>query len=331
MARPPLTRTLGRSGIEVSAMGLGCWAIGGPFWRGDTPVGWGDVDDNESIRAIHTALDLGVTFLDTADVYGTGHSERVLGQALAGHREDIVLATKFSNVFDAETRQIIGSDVSPAYIRQACEASLKRLDTDYIDLYQLHNGGLPIDEAESVRETLEALVTEGKIRAYGWSTDDPARAAFFAEGPHCAAVQNQMNVFSDASEIIALCEAEDLASINRGPLAMGLLSGKYTAGSKLAENDVRGENAPSWMQYFKGGEPNPVFLEKLAAIRDLLTSDGRTLVQGALGWLWARSPKTVPIPGFRNPRQVKENAGAMAFGPLSDAAMQEIDRLLERT
>jgi aryl-alcohol dehydrogenase-like predicted oxidoreductase len=311
-------------------MGLGCWAIGGPFWRGETPVGWGEVDDDESIRAIHAALDLGVTFFDTADVYGTGHSERVLGEALKGRRDEVVIATKFSNVFDPTTRQITGSDVSPAYIRQACEASLRRLNTDVIDLYQLHDGSLALEEAGSVRETLEALVAEGKIRAYGWSTDDPERAAFFAEGPNCAAVQHQMNIFSDAPEMIALCERLNLAGINRGPLAMGLLSGKYGEDSKLAANDVRGENAPAWMQYFKDGRPNPIFLEKLAAIRDILTGDGRTLVQGALGWLWARSSQTLPIPGFRNTAQVEENAGAMAFGPLATTQMAEIDRLLDR-
>jgi len=162
-------------------MGLGCWAIGGPFWRGDVPIGWGDVDDNESIAAIHKALDLGVTFFDTADVYGTGHSEEVLARALASRRRDVVIATKFSNVFDATTRQVIGADASPAYIHRACEASLKRLNTDYIDLYQLHNGGLSLEEAVGVREMLEALVTEGKIRAYGWSTDDPERAALFVD------------------------------------------------------------------------------------------------------------------------------------------------------
>ena len=226
MTQTPFTRVLGRSGIEISAMGLGCWAIGGPFWRGDVPIGWGDVDDNESIAAIQKALDLGVTFFDTADVYGTGHSELVLARALAGRRSDVVIATKFSNVFDATTRQVIGADASPSHIRKACQASLRRLNTDYIDLYQLHNGGLSLEEAAGVRETLEALVTEGRIRAYGWSTDDPERAAFFAEGPNCASVQNQMNVFSDAPEIIAVCERLNLASINRGPLAMGLLSGK---------------------------------------------------------------------------------------------------------
>jgi aryl-alcohol dehydrogenase-like predicted oxidoreductase len=311
-------------------MGLGCWAIGGPFWRGDTPVGWGEVDDDESIRAIRRAFDLGVTFFDTADVYGTGHSERVLGRALADVRDEVVIATKFGNVFDEETRQITGSSAEPAYIRQACEASLTRLGTDYIDLYQLHAGNLSLEDAAPVRDTLEALVADGKIRAYGWSTDDPERAGFFAEGEHCTSVQHQLNVLRDAPAMIALCEEKNLASINRGPLAMGLLSGKYDETSKLPDNDVRGENAPSWMRYFKDGKPNPVFLEKLQSIREILTADGRTLVQGALGWIWGRSEQTVPIPGFRTVAQVEENAKAMDLGPLSDEQVAAIDNLLER-
>ena len=330
MSQLPVKRELGRCGIVVSGIGLGCWAIGGPFWRGDVPVGWGEVDDDESIRAIQRAFDLGVNFFDTADVYGTGHSERILGRALADIRDQVVIATKFGNVFDENTRQITGSSSDPAYIRQACEASLTRLGTDYIDLYQLHSGGLSIEDARPVRQTLEALVAEGKIRAYGWSTDDPERARFFAEGEHCTSVQHQMNVLVDAPEIVELCEKRNLASINRGPLAMGLLSGKYDETSKLPDNDVRGENAPSWMEYFKDGRPNPVFLEKLDAIREILTADGRTLVQGALGWLWARSDQTVPIPGFRTVAQVEENAKAMELGPLSDEQVAAIDNLLDR-
>jgi aryl-alcohol dehydrogenase-like predicted oxidoreductase len=330
MSQLPVKRDLGRSGIVVSGMGLGCWAIGGPFWRGDVPVGWGEVDDEESIRAIQRAFDLGVNFFDTADVYGAGHSERILGRALAGIRDEVVIATKFGTLFNEETRQITGSSTDPAYVRQACEASLKRLGTDRIDLYQLHSGGLSIEDAAPVRDVLEDLVAEGKIRAYGWSTDDPERALFFAEGEHCTSVQHQMNVLADAPEIVELCEERNLASINRGPLAMGLLSGKYDEASKLPDNDVRGENAPSWMQYFKDGKPNPVFLEKLEAIREILTADGRSLVQGALGWLWARSEQTIPIPGFRTVSQVEENAKAMDLGPLSDEQAAAIDNLLDR-
>src|SRR5919198_3659664 len=112
------TRTLGRSGIQVSPMGFGCWAIGGPFWAGEQPLGWGEVDDEESVRALRRALELGITFFDTANVYGAGHSERVLGRALAGRRDEVVVATKFGNTFDESTRTITGSDASPSYIRR---------------------------------------------------------------------------------------------------------------------------------------------------------------------------------------------------------------------
>jgi len=325
-----MTRTLGRSGLEVSGVGLGCWAIGGPTWAGDTPVGWGEVDDAESIRAIHRALDLGVTFLDTADVYGAGHSERVLARALEGRTHEVVVATKFGNTYDEEHRRITGTDASPAYIRRACEASLRRLDRDYIDLYQFHLNGFPVEEAGPVRETLERLVEEGKIRAYGWSTDFAEAARFFAAGEHCATTQVQMNVLDDAPDIVAVCEEQGLGCINRGPLAMGLLTGKYSGASTLAENDVRGRRSPEWMKYFSGGKPAPEWLDRLARIRALLTDDGRTLAQGALGWLWARSPATVPIPGFRTVAQVEENARALERGPLSAEAFAEIEKELER-
>lgn len=323
-------RTLGRSGIEVSAMGMGCWAIGGPFWSGDTPVGWGKVNDEESIRSVHRALDLGITFFDTADVYGAGHSERILARALEGHRDNVVIATKFGNMFDETSKQITGSNASPDYIRQACEASLQRLNTDYIDLYQFHWNDYDLDKAGAVRDTLEELVIEGKIRQYGWSTDFPERARVFAEGPNCTSIQHQMNVLSDAAPMIALCEELNLASINRGPLAMGLLTGKYQADSKLASDDVRGEKSPAWMTFFKDGKPAPEWLKKLEAIREILTSEGRTLAQGALAWLWGRSEKTIPIPGFKTIQQVEENAAAMQFGPLTPDQMREIDSILGR-
>jgi aryl-alcohol dehydrogenase-like predicted oxidoreductase len=130
--------------------------------------------------------------------------------------------------------------------------------------------------------------------------------------------------------MIALCERENLAAINRGPLAMGLLTGKYTAGKSVASNDVRGERSPEWMKYFKRGTANPAFLKKLDAVRDILTSGGRTLAQGALAWLWSRSEKTIPIPGFRTVKQVEENAGALQHGALTPEQMREIDTLLER-
>jgi aryl-alcohol dehydrogenase-like predicted oxidoreductase len=323
-----LTRKLGRSGIEISALGMGCWAIGGSFWAGETPLGWGEVDDEESIRAVHAALDLGVNFFDTANVYGAGHSERVLGRAFAGIRSKVVIATKFNAVFDETTRQVTGSDVSPNGIRQACEESLCRLNTDYIDLYQFHDNGFPAGQAEPVRNTLESLVKEGKIQAYGWSTDFPDRAEYFAQGPNCTSIQLQLNVLDDNPQVISVCEKYNLAAINRGPLAMGLLTGKYNAETKPSADDVRGEKSPEWMKYFKNGKPSPEFLSKRDAIREILASNGRTVAQGALAWNWGRSPQTIPIPGFRTVTQVKENCGALQFGPLTAGQMKEIEGIL---
>lgn len=323
-----MKRKFDKSGLKVSALGLGCWAIGGPFWAGETPLGWGKVDDAESIRAIHRALDLGVTFFDTANVYGAGHSERVLAQALAGRRDQVVIATKFNALFDEETRQVTGGDASPAGIRQACEGSLRRLETDYIDVYLFHDNGFPPEEAQPVRDTLEALVKEGKIRTYGWSTDFPKSAELFAQGQHCAAIEAQLNVLDDNPAIIDVCERYGLALINRGPLAMGLLTGKYAVGTGVSIDDVRGQKSPEWMKYFKDGQPNPEFLKKIAAVREILTSNGRTLAQGALAWLWARSENNIPIPGFRTVKQVEENAKAMQFGPLTQSQVEEIDALI---
>ena len=311
-------------------MGMGCWAIGGPYWDGKTPQGWGEVDDEESIRAIHKAIDMGINLFDTANAYGAGHSERVLARAFMGLRPNVVIATKFNAVFDEAARQVTGSDTTPEGIRAACEASLRRLNTDFIDLYQFHDNGFPADKAAPVRDTLEMLVKEGKIRAYGWSTDFPDRADVFAQGPKCAAIQLELNVFDDNPAMIKLCEKYDLAALNRGPLAMGLLTEKYTGETKTGIDDVRGAKSPEWMKYFKDGKPNPKFLSKREAVREILKSKGRTVSQGALAWLWARSEKTLPIPGFRTVEQVIENAGALQFGPLTREQMLEVDRVLER-
>jgi aryl-alcohol dehydrogenase-like predicted oxidoreductase len=322
-------RPLGRSGIQVSAVGLGCWAIGGPFYDHEgRPLGWGEVDDDASIGAIRSAMDLGVNFFDTADAYGAGHSEEVLGRALKGRRHQAVIATKFGNLFDPKSRVMAGEDASPAYIRQALEASLQRLDTDYVDLYQFHIWGYPAAQAEPVVETLETLVQAGKIRSYAWSTDVLESVEVFARGPHCTAVQNELNLFSCDDDMLALCQRQDLACINRSPLAMGVLTGKYTAGVRFAEHDVR-SHVP-WYLWFKDGKPSEQHLRKLEAVREILTSDGRTLAQGALAWIWGRSPLTVPIPGFKNLQQAQENARAMDFGPLMSGQMREIELILRR-
>ena len=321
-----MSRVLGHSGIEVSEIGFGCWAIGGPFTLDGRPDGWGAVDDDESVAAVRRAVELGVTFFDTADVYGAGHSERVLGRALADRRDEVVIATKFGYTFDTARRVITGQDATPAYIERACRASLRRLGTDRIDLYQLHLGELSAAQAQEVAATLEGLVTGGLIRAYGWSTDRPDPAGAFAHGTHFAAIQHELNVLTDATAVLAVCDGLDLASINRSPLAMGLLTGKYNAASQLPADDVRA--AQPWVNYFTDGRPAPAWLARLDAIREVLASGGRTLSQGALCWLLARSPRTLPIPGIRTVAQAEHNARALGFGPLTPDEMAEIDRLL---
>src|ERR1044071_4831073 len=195
-----------RTGIQVSALGLGCWAIGGPFTSNGKPAGWGEGDDDESIRAIRRALDLGVTLFDTADVYGCGHSERVLGRALAGRRDDVVIVTKVGNVFDEQTRTASGSDVSPAYLRRACDASLRRLDTDRIDVYLIHDGLAGPEDVPAVIEVLEELVAAGKLRAYGSSVSDPAIVRAMAEGRHMVAVQHELSVLRGEMETLDVAE-----------------------------------------------------------------------------------------------------------------------------
>ncbi|MFI8187782.1 aldo/keto reductase [Streptomyces sp. NPDC085946] len=325
------TRVLGRSGIEVSALGFGCWAIGGEWRSADgQPLGWGRVDDDESVRAVRRALDLGVTFFDTADVYGAGHSERVLGRALGARRADVVVATKWGNVFDPDTRTLTGSDDSPAYVRRALTASLRRLGTDHVDLYQLHLADADPGRAAELRDVCEELVAEGLIRAYAWSTDDPARAAVFAKGPHCAAVQHALNVLQDAPEMLALCEEAGLAGVVRSPLAMGLLTGRRVPGRALEAGDIR-SRPPAWLRGFADGSgADPRWYARVEALRSVLTAGGRTLAQGALAWLWARGPHTVPIPGFRSVAQAEENAGALEKGPLTAAQMAEVERILGR-
>jgi aryl-alcohol dehydrogenase-like predicted oxidoreductase len=314
-------REIGRSGLFVSAVGLGCWAIGGESWRDGNPCGWSGADDKESIKAIQRALALGANFLDTADVYGCGHSERLIAKAIEGCRDQLVIATKFGYCIDEETRITSGERWDRNYILTACEASLRRLNTDYIDLYQFHLGGS--EEGEDVREVLEELVSSGKIRYYGWSTDDPDRARLFAQGKHCVAIQQHLNVFGGNFETLQVCEAHDLASINRGPLAMGLLTGKFSSDTSFPENDVR----HAW-NMTEGAEAKQ--LEKLVMLCDILTSNSRTLAQGAICWLWAISPSTIPIPGFKTAKQIEENLGALKFSPLSSEQLQEIDKILGR-
>lgn len=329
-----MKRTLGRSGIESSAVGMGCWAIGGPWTYDGSPAGWSEVDDSESIRAIHAALDMGANFFDTAANYGCGYSERILGQALKGRREEAVIATKFGDQIDEITKNARPyadpPETAPVadHLREDLEQSLQRLDTDYIDVYQLHVWGYDVEKSLEIRMVLEDLVQQGKIRCYGWSTDRPDAVRAFAEGENCSVVQQQLNIFDGVDEILEICDQYDLASINRGPLGMGLLTGKFVPDTSFPDDDVRAH--AEWFVGLVDGHPNPEWLQKLEQVREILTSEGRTLAQGALAWIWARSGRTIPIPGFKTVAQVQENAGAMDFGPLSTDQMSEIDAILEK-
>jgi aryl-alcohol dehydrogenase-like predicted oxidoreductase len=326
------TRTLGRSGIKVSALGLGCWAIGGPFNRTSDgvnfePMGWGQVDDVESIWAIHAAMDLGINFFDTASNYGAGHSEGILGKALKGRRDKVVIATKFGSVFDEEKKIHYDKDenfvITPEFIREACEGSLRRLQTDVIDLYQFHWNTYDETRALDVRATLEELVQEGKIRWYGWSTDHPKLAAIFAQGEHCTSIQHRLNVVYNAAEMLELCKNENLASINKSPLNSGILTGKFHKDTTFPGDDGRREI--DW-----NAELPRKRLAQVEALRGILTSNGRTMAQGSLAWIWARSPIAVPIPGFKIVQPAPENANAMEFGPLTEEQMQQVDEILGR-
>jgi aryl-alcohol dehydrogenase-like predicted oxidoreductase len=329
-----MKRILGRSNIEVSAVGMGCWAIGGPWNFLGSPAGWSTVDDAESIRSIHKALEMGVNFFDTAANYGCGHSEQILGRAIRCRRDQVVIASKFGHKVDAANKEVSfygeteeESDVV-SHMRADLETSLNNLGTDYIDLYQLHTWGLSIERALPVRDLLEEFVIEGKIRTYGWSTDRTDAIKAFSTSSNCGAVQQQLNIFDGNMELLDLCEQLDLASINRSPLGMGILTGKFTLDSTFEEDDVRKHT--EWFPGFEKGKPTQKWLNALESVREVLTSGGRTLAQGALAWIWGRSSKTVPIPGFKTVEQVEENCAALEFGALTSKQMAEIDGILQQ-
>jgi Predicted oxidoreductases (related to aryl-alcohol dehydrogenases) len=313
---------------------MGCWAIGGPWSMAGAQAGWGVVDDAESTRAIHAALEHGAGFFDTAANYGAGHSERILGQALKGRRDQAVIATKVGHKVDEAGKKVdlygpteAESDVA-AHLRADLESSLRRLQTDHVDVYLLHAWSLSIERALEAREVFEDLVKEGKIRTYGWSTDRTDAIAAFSTGPGCGVLEQELNVFTGNAELTALAEKQNLGNLSRAPLGMGVLTGKITPETRFRDGDVR--QTVDWFAGIKDGRANQEWLDALASIREVLTSNGRTLAQGALAWIWGRSPNTVPIPGFRTVVQVEENAKAMEFGPLTPDQIAEIDRILGR-
>jgi aryl-alcohol dehydrogenase-like predicted oxidoreductase len=321
-----LKRTLGRSKLEVSALGMGCWAIGGP-WTWDQPgkdpypAGWGDTDDDESIRAVHAALDMGVNFFDTAANYGAGHSEVILGRALKGKRDNVVIATKFGHIVNEEKKVVYGDpDLIIKNVRTDVENSLRRLQTETIDIYQLHAGDYDPKLALELQVVLEELESAGKIRWYGWSTDvvESAREVAGAESAkHCASIQFRLNAIFDNAEMRKVCAEFNLAGINKDPLNKGILTGKFNSSSSFPDNDIRSSADFS----------DPEIINRLKLVdelRDILTSGGRTMAQGALAYIWGLDERMIPIPGFKSVKQVQDNAGAMEFGPLTNAQVKEV-------
>ena len=328
-------RRLGRSGIDVSPMGLGGLPIGGQFWRTDYDSvpwqtdrskpfsgGWGPVDDQESIRAIRAGVDLGIRLIDTSSSYGCGHSERVIGEALAGRRHDVVIVTKFGNSIDEENKVYLGHDVRPEGIEQSCNASLRRLRTDYIDVFLLHWSGYEGDKAP-IAEVLESLIQAGKIRTYGWSNHVTVLMDGFSVYQGFSTVEFPHSISQRTPDMLSYCEERDLGALIRSPLAMGLLTGKFDADTVFSQDDIR----HGWS--LKQGRMADA-LQAVGAIRDTLTTNGRTLAQGALAWIWAQSKRTIPIPGFKSTAQVQENARAMDLGSLSEAQIAEIEQILKQ-
>lgn len=265
---------------------------------------------------------------DTADAYGAGHSERLLGEVLQ-HEPQVRIATKFGNTIDETSRQLTGVDVSPVYVRSALTGSLRRLRREHVDLYQLHTPDVTQAQGEDLVAALEDFAAEGLIGWWGVSTDDAATAERFASAPHCTALQLELNVLDDNPAMLQVCARHDLAALCRSPLAMGLLGGRYDATSTLPSDDVRGRQ-PEWLRWFRDGHPDAGYLAALDTVRDALTVDGRTLAQGAVSWIWAHDPRTIPLPGFRNPAQVTDTAGALRAGPLPAEAYAAVQAVLNR-
>lgn len=313
---------------NIAPLGMGCWPIGGAMYSGEQSLGYTKSNDIESIRTIHGALASGISLFDTAAAYGAGHSEKLLAKALKGNTEAMVV-TKIGIGIDEDSKQLIFGNFAPSSVPSAIEGCLKRLERDRIDLLLLHINELPTTDAALLFEQMEHAVESGKIRAFGWSTDISKSVADMAGMEYFKAVEHAMNLFFDASRIQRTIHENGLTALIRSPLAMGVLSGKYDSKTTLPSNDIRASRE-GWMEYFQNGRANPRYLKKMEAARDLLTANGRSLVQGALCWIWAKSEANIPVPGARTLEQIEGIAGALAHGPMTEGELEEIETLMER-
>jgi aryl-alcohol dehydrogenase-like predicted oxidoreductase len=295
-------RKLGSTGITVSDIGFGGWAIGGPASAAGTPFGWGRTSDDDSLAAIRRARELGVTFFDTADSYGFGRSESLLGIVLSRKRQEVVIATKVGVVRDAEGK--LRKDFSRTHIGHAVDGSLKRLRTDYIDLYQLHNPTMDELRRDDIHEAMDRLQEAGKIRFWGVSVTTPEEGLEIVNRGWGYALQVLYNVLNQApaEELFPLAKQKGYGIIARVPLASGLLSGKFRTDTVFPADDVR--------QNFLTPKRLEEVVPRVDEAKSIIGGTARALAEGALRFVLANDAVSTTIPGMRNVRQVEMNVAA---------------------
>ena len=301
-------------GLDVSRIGLGAMTMAGTYTSG------GDLDDAESIRAIHRALDLGVTHIDTAEIYGPFHSEEVVGAAIKNHRDQVVVATKFGLVSHVGGGPGV-TDSSPANVRAAAEGSLKRLGTDYIDLYYQHR----VDPNTPIEETAGALadlVVQGKVRYIGLSEASPGTLRRAHAVHPLAALQTEYSLWTrdPEAELLPLLRLLDIGFVPYSPLGHGFLTGQIRSTSDIPDDDWRKTNPRFTGENF---QRNLTIVDEVAAIA---TEVGATPAQIALAWLLAQGNDIAPIPGTRRVARVEENTAADTVG-LSDDQLERLNAL----